>query len=689
MPKVSETISQQLDTVAAVAAYNQSNPYIDAIMQLPSHYADNVAQFKAIAIDVKRDYNASGSDASTTGSIASGSTLLTIAQAKDFKNGQGIVVENAGALTTLTTPTGLSVSTSGTSGTTSYTYSIASVDVYGGMTPVASYTITTGNGTLGNVNFNIISWTPVSNAYAYAIYRTGGTAGNGLINFVNGDANTISDRNFQVITAPFNIPSSPPSVTVSQFLSTTIVSGGGTTSLTLANSAATTVSNKATNHDDTVAIQSALNNGGKIFFPPGTYNVVNRSFSGNFPHCLAIYSNTEIYGNRGKSTIKALMSYITTYVFQNKENILGGHDENIYIHDMVIDGGIPDVNIYVSANAVTFSKTCLALFAKNGAVYPQNIYIENNDFRNACAGGCIFVSIVNGRMTNNTVYNMGRDGLGAFGDTANIVISNNNVSKIGDDGIGISPGIGYIARNIRVIGNYITDSGSRGINVQGVLHIVVGNSIANTALPGIFVNNNDQGQVTSHIIVSNNVIYGAGTYSGGINGWSIVAGGDYGIEVRDYAGSTVNQLADVNVIGNTILNGTKGVMVKGENSSLAINKVNISNNMLENGGLVTVTGVVTPTNITNINNSGIVYRQHGSATITVTAPNTQASAAVNFPIAFGSVPNVNLTLTGTGSSTAGYINIMAFNITSAGFVLVSNSSIAQTITVSWEARVDN
>jgi hypothetical protein len=44
MPKVSETISQQLDTVAAVAAYNQSNPFIEAITQLPAHLAENVQQ---------------------------------------------------------------------------------------------------------------------------------------------------------------------------------------------------------------------------------------------------------------------------------------------------------------------------------------------------------------------------------------------------------------------------------------------------------------------------------------------------------------------------------------------------------------------------------------------------------------------------------------------------------------------
>jgi len=62
-------------------------------------------------------------------------------------------------------------------------------------------------------------------------------------------------------------------------LVTSIVSGAGTTTLTLANSAGTSVSNANVYHDDTVAIQNAINSlattGGTVYFPTGVYNVNN------------------------------------------------------------------------------------------------------------------------------------------------------------------------------------------------------------------------------------------------------------------------------------------------------------------------------------------------------------------------------------------------------------------------------
>lgn len=63
-------------------------------------------------------------------------------------------------------------------------------------------------------------------------------------------------------------------------LVTTISSGAGTTTLTLANNAGTTVAAVLTQHDDTVAIQAAINSintgavgGGTVDFPDGTYRV--------------------------------------------------------------------------------------------------------------------------------------------------------------------------------------------------------------------------------------------------------------------------------------------------------------------------------------------------------------------------------------------------------------------------------
>jgi hypothetical protein len=135
-------VSQNLADVAATA--NAAQPSITGRI--------NAAQ-----------YGASGSNQQTTGSISSGSNVLTLSSAIDFKNGQGVRIPGAG---------------------------------------------TNGNGT-------------------------------------------------QLIA--------------------TILNGAGTTSLTLSASATSTVSGATVYHDDTVAIQNAINavsaSGGRIEFGTGTYNL--------------------------------------------------------------------------------------------------------------------------------------------------------------------------------------------------------------------------------------------------------------------------------------------------------------------------------------------------------------------------------------------------------------------------------
>ena len=60
-------------------------------------HAPTVAGSLGLVVDVRRDYGASGSALQTTGSIAAGSDVLTIAEVGDFQDGQGIAVAGAGA----------------------------------------------------------------------------------------------------------------------------------------------------------------------------------------------------------------------------------------------------------------------------------------------------------------------------------------------------------------------------------------------------------------------------------------------------------------------------------------------------------------------------------------------------------------------------------------------------------------
>ena len=60
-------------------------------------HAPEVAGSLGLVVDVRRDYGASGSALQTTGTIAGGSDVLTIAEVGDFQDGQGIAVAGAGA----------------------------------------------------------------------------------------------------------------------------------------------------------------------------------------------------------------------------------------------------------------------------------------------------------------------------------------------------------------------------------------------------------------------------------------------------------------------------------------------------------------------------------------------------------------------------------------------------------------
>ena len=60
-------------------------------------HATEVAGSLGLVVDVRRDYGASGSALQTTGTIAGGSDVLTIAEVGDFQDGQGIAVAGAGA----------------------------------------------------------------------------------------------------------------------------------------------------------------------------------------------------------------------------------------------------------------------------------------------------------------------------------------------------------------------------------------------------------------------------------------------------------------------------------------------------------------------------------------------------------------------------------------------------------------
>lgn len=223
-------------------------------------------------------HGASGSAQSTTGAISAGSTMLSLAAAIDFANGQGILVQSAGPATSVGSPTLTAVApVNVTGGATTYAYKIASKSNNGGVkAATAATTITNGHATLGTyqsgvtgIAMNQITWTNGSGSpLGTIVWRSKSGGAYQLLGCFTGTSIFDSGLPTQAL---FGVPALPPASDVPDDLVTTIVSGGGTTSLVLAAAASTAASGTAILHDDTVAILAAAAANAAIYFPAGTY----------------------------------------------------------------------------------------------------------------------------------------------------------------------------------------------------------------------------------------------------------------------------------------------------------------------------------------------------------------------------------------------------------------------------------
>lgn len=218
------------------------------------------------------NFNGSGSTASTTGTITSGTATLSLGSAIDFQGtngaglGQGIVVAGAGASPTIGSATAFTATAAGTTGSTSYTYYVEEIDALGGIKAAVSATFANGAATLSSASSAALAWTSgAGGVVAHAIYVkctgcTNYTTTPQLIAFIG--TTSFTDQGSAIIIPPAGL--SPTFITSDQgqWLVTTIASGAGSTTLTLANNASNTISAPGYNnvfHDDTTAIQNAIN----------------------------------------------------------------------------------------------------------------------------------------------------------------------------------------------------------------------------------------------------------------------------------------------------------------------------------------------------------------------------------------------------------------------------------------------
>lgn len=86
----------------------------------------------------------------------------------------------ASTYTALTTPVNLSITPTGTTGSTTYAYRVSAINASGETLACVTVTTTTGNATLSSTNYNALNWDDVTNATGYVVYGRKPSSINGL-----------------------------------------------------------------------------------------------------------------------------------------------------------------------------------------------------------------------------------------------------------------------------------------------------------------------------------------------------------------------------------------------------------------------------------------------------------------------------------------------------------------------------
>ncbi|WP_217597204.1 glycoside hydrolase family 55 protein [Cohnella sp. GbtcB17] len=213
-------------------------------------------------------FGASGSRSSVNGKIAKGSNKLTLSNPLDFRNGQYVSIPG-GTPCLLSAPAGLKTSIAGAGGASAYTYTVIAVDSYGGLSSATAVTVQRGPDTISPDNAIVVSWNAVPGAAGYYVY---GRTPDAPVRIARVQETSWKDNGAALRATE---PSLPKTLPFPGIWIARIVSGAGSTVVTLDAAAAFTL-NQPINHDDTLPIRQAIKvagPGGKVIFPPGTYRI--------------------------------------------------------------------------------------------------------------------------------------------------------------------------------------------------------------------------------------------------------------------------------------------------------------------------------------------------------------------------------------------------------------------------------
>jgi hypothetical protein len=490
--------------------------------------------------------------------MSASSTVLNLATALDFANGQGVLINEAGP----NNASGLGVpvpSASGPGGgNATYQYQVCALTANGGQTAASSAamaTVTNQPASLSWVTnqFITLTWSAVAGADGYAVY--GRTSGNmQLLGMSNRDPQTGGTFTFfdvgqAPVTRPTCLAPTPPAIARRDYLRTTISSGGGTTSLILAAASSAAVTGVPVNHDDSDAFDAAIaalaSQQGILYIPRGSYLIArfvlvnaqnNLRIMGDGPGRTTVIDNSVGPMDSSAGFFRyGLFSIVDTSDFELASLTLKGqrgHPTDIWKKGVFIRGtqGAPNQPRSVVVHdvvAVDFSGE--AIYADGTGV---GIVFRDNYCKD-CRSNALNIngdttSDLHGAIVDNVVE--GGFGFSALqGGGASLTVARNRVRVPGRTGGDVVLVQGVKA--LELVGNTIADClmDSAGVsplhvgfndgdfNISGVVadNVIVNNTLLNRAPAVLIENAIGPLLVTGNLIANNGG--GVDTFSPGIS----------------------------------------------------------------------------------------------------------------------------------------------------------------------------
>lgn len=250
--------------------------------------------------------------------------------------------------------------------------------------------------------------------------------------------------------------------------------------------------------DDAAAVQLALNAGGTVFFPVGTYLIGTT---------LDVLSNTQVLLDQN-ATVKAKSTLSGNLFSVNART-------NVKFTGGIFDGNKANA---ASATAVIYIYNSSSVWVNNTTVQngkvrninvegpstssvSKNIFIQNNSINNATNVGITFTYTGNILIENNIVATNGA-GL-TSGESSYISIVGNSFFANTNDGCAVGNNCSFVT----ITGNVSESNGAEGINIDGVDHGVITGNTSYNNLIGISVWSRSPGTASSkrNVVSSNSV----------------------------------------------------------------------------------------------------------------------------------------------------------------------------------------